>query len=202
MRDYVDDLVAVVARVTAELDTVPFVAGHSMGGAVVQGLLSRPHHPRIAGAALLASIPPSGLLSVTPKIAKHSPGAFLLSNLTLDLGRLVRTQEQVRALFFRPSTPEHIVAAATARLQSESYRAFLLNMLRLERPKPHAVNVPVLVLGATEDAIFTPAMVAATAAAWGATPVMFDDIGHDVMLDVGWERIADELAHWVLQNSG
>ena len=48
MRDYVDDLVAVVAQVTAELNTVPFVAGHSMGGAVVQGLLSRPHHPRIS----------------------------------------------------------------------------------------------------------------------------------------------------------
>jgi len=75
-------------------------------------------------------------------------------------------------------------------------------MLGLERPKPHSVDVPALVMGATEDAIFTPAMVAATAEAWGAIPVMFDEIGHDVMLDVGWERVADRLADWVLKSSG
>jgi pimeloyl-ACP methyl ester carboxylesterase len=151
---------------------------------------------------MLASIPPRGLRGVTPRIAKYSPGAFALSNLTLDLGRLVRTTEQVRALFFRPSTPDCIVEAATARVQPESFRAFVLNMLGLERPKPHSTDVPVWVMGATDDAIFTPAMVAATAEAWRATPVIFDEIGHDVMLDVGWERVADGLADWVLQSTG
>jgi alpha-beta hydrolase superfamily lysophospholipase len=202
MRDYVDDLSEVVTGVNAESGVAPFVAGHSMGGAVVQGFLSRPHPPRIAGAALLASIPPRGLLGVTPRMVKHSPGAFVLSNLTLDLGRLVRTTEQVRALFFRPSTPDYIVEATAARVQSESFRGFLLNMLGLERPKPHCVDVPLWVMGATEDAIFTPAMVAATAKAWDAAPVMFDEIGHDVMLDVGWERVADGLADWVLKSTG
>jgi pimeloyl-ACP methyl ester carboxylesterase len=202
MRDYVDDLSEVVTRVNAESGVAPFVAGHSMGGAVVQGFLSRPHPPRVPWAALLASIPPRGLRGSTPRIAKYSPSAFALSNLTLDLGRLVRTTKQVRALFFRPSTPDHIVEATTARVQSESFRAFVLNMLGLERPKPHSVDVPVLVMGATEDAIFTPAMVAATAEAWGASPVMFDDIGHDVMLDVGWERVANGLADWVLESNG
>jgi len=133
MRDFVDDVSEVVTRISAESGAAPFVAGHSMGGAVVQGFLSRPHPPSIAGAALLASIPPRGLLGVTPRIAKYSPGAFVLSNLTLDLGRLVRTTEQVRALFFRPSTPDYIVEATAARVQSESFRAFVLNMLGLER---------------------------------------------------------------------
>ncbi|MBC2637912.1 MULTISPECIES: alpha/beta hydrolase [unclassified Rhodococcus (in: high G+C Gram-positive bacteria)] len=201
MRDYVDDVVDIVARVTHEFGTIPFVAGHSMGGGVVQGLLSRPHPPRIAGAALLASMPPTGIRRLVLDIAKHTPGAFLLSNLTLDTGRLVRTPEQVRAHFFLPSTPDHIVEATTARLQPESLRAFVMDLLGLDRPKPQAVDMPMLVLGATEDAVFSPAMVAATAEAWGATPVMFDAIGHDVMLDTGWERIADELADWILQNA-
>ncbi len=87
-------------------------------------------------------------------------------------------------------------------MQPESFRAFVLNMLGLERPKPHSADVPLWVMGATDDAIFTPAMVAATAEAWRATPVMFDEIGHDVMLDVGWERVADGLAAWVLQSTG
>lgn len=200
MRDYVDDVSEVVAGVTAETGATPFVAGHSMGGAVVQGLLSRPHSPKVAGAALLASIPPGGLIGATPRIAKRSPRAFMMSNLTLDLGRLVRTTPQVRGHFFRPNTPDDVVEKTAMRMQSESFRAFVLNLTGLEKPVPRPLDIPLWVMGATEDAIFTPAMVEATATAWGTTPVMFDAIGHDVMLDLGWERVADALADWVLAN--
>jgi pimeloyl-ACP methyl ester carboxylesterase len=193
MRDYVDDVAEVVSRVNA----APFVAGHSMGGGVVQGLLSRADRPRIAGAALLASMPPRGVVGITLQIARTTPGEFLKANLKTDLGRFVRTPKQVRELFFLPSTPEEIVAATTRRVQSESYRAFL-DMLVLDRPKPRRVDDPVLVVGAVADPIFGPKDVAATAAAWGTEAVMLDGIGHDVMLDAGWERTADLLADWVL----
>lgn len=195
MRDYADDVAAVVA----ELDR-PFVAGHSMGGGVVQGFLERTDRPAIAGAALLASMPPHGVIGVTTQVAVHSPGTFLAANATMNLGRLARTPDQVRALFFRPESSDAVVAATTSRVQSESYLAFL-DMLVLDRPKPRAIDEPVLVLGAAEDAIFTPADVAATAKAWGTSPVMVSGIGHDVMLDEGWEQVADQLSDWVVSNS-
>lgn len=199
MRDYADDLAAVVDAATASTTTPVHVAGHSMGGGVVQMLLARPDRPPVASAALLASMPPAGVWRVTRDIALHRTRDFLAANAALDLGRLVGEDADVRAMFFTASTPDDVVRRTAARLQSESYLGFL-DMLALDRPRPRPGRERVLVVAAGEDPIFGAADVTATARSWHAPLVTVEGIGHDLMLDSGWEQVADLLADWVLRD--
>ncbi len=183
--DYADALAAEVASLNAP----PVLIAHSMGGAVVQRLLTRRPTLRLAGVALLASVPPSGVLRTTGAIARRHPGAFAAANATLDLGRLVADPDRACDLFFSHGFDGDDLLRHCARLQSESYRAFL-GMLALPRlVKPRDVGVPVLVLGARDDRIFTVAEVERTAIAWRADRVeVLDDLAHDVMLDTNHEK--------------
>ncbi|WP_082605749.1 alpha/beta hydrolase [Nocardioides sp. Root190] len=197
MRHYTDDLTAVIDAVVATADTAVHVAGHSMGGGVVQMFLARPDRPEVASAALLASMPPAGVWRVTRDMALHRTRDFLAANARLDLGHLVREEEDVRAMFFTAATPGDVVRRTTQRLQSESYLGFL-DMLALDRPRPRPGRERVLVIAAGKDPIFSAADATATARAWHAPLSTIEDIGHDLMLDTGWEQVADQLADWML----
>jgi pimeloyl-ACP methyl ester carboxylesterase len=188
IRDYVDD----VASVAEGLDTPPVLIGHSMGGLVVQMYLE--DHDA-AGGVLLASDPVRGVLGTTLRTARRHPLPFLKANLTWNLYPIVGTPELARDAFFTDAMPDEQVAAYHRRLQAESYLGYLDMMFRL--PKPDRVEAPVMVMGARKDAIFTPAEIAATAAAYGTEPVMFDDMGHDMMLEPGWEQVADSIVEWL-----
>lgn len=192
LRDYGDDVVAVLA----DLRRPAVLVGHSMGGGVVQRVLCRSDRPPVAGAALLASVPPSGALRTTLTVAREDPAAFALANLTLDLGRLVVTREQVRRLFLSADADPALVDGLHDRVQSESYRAFL-DMLRPHRPARRPSDVPMLVMGGETDRIFTVAEVEATAAAWGTTAHILTDLAHDVMLDTRWRDAAAHLRGWL-----
>ncbi len=182
--DYVVD----VARVAASLGAPPVLVGHSMGGLVVQRYLEDHAAP---AAALLASVPVNGVLGATLRVARRHPGRFLAVNARLSLWPLVSTPARAREMLFSDSLADADVARHQVRLQDESYRAYVDMLIR--RPRPGRVDTPVLVLGAADDQLFSPAEVAATAAAYGVEPVILDDLAHDVMLDTNWEQAAAAL---------
>jgi pimeloyl-ACP methyl ester carboxylesterase len=53
--------------------------------------------------------------------------------------------------------------------------------------RPASINTPMLVLGAERDAIFTIDDVRRTAHAYGVEAEIFPAMGHDMMLDEGWQ---------------
>ena len=64
-------------------------------------------------------------------------------------------------------------------------------------PRPGRVRVPVRVLGAADDGIFTPGEVARTARAYGTTATIYPHMGHNMMLEQGWERVAGDIVAWL-----
>jgi len=188
--DYVDDVKAAAAL----LDSEPILVGHSMGGFVVQKLLESHHAP--AG-VLMASAPPQGTFRASLRIIARHPWAGLLKpstiGTTLDV---VGTPVLVRDHLFCSHTPEDIVVDCAARLQPESGRA-MREMSFGDLPQPELISTPMLVLGAADDRALTQEEVRATARAHGTDAQFFSDMGHDMMLEPGWQAVAERMIQWL-----
>jgi pimeloyl-ACP methyl ester carboxylesterase len=172
------------------------LVGHSLGGLVVQRYLE--HGPAL-GAVLLASVPPGGMLLPAARLAARHPMAMLQANLSLRLRPLVATPALARELFFSPDTPQELVDDTFARLQDESWPAFVDTVVVW--PRPRRVRVPVLVIEAEHDGFFTAAEMRRTAAAYRTQAEIVPGIGHNLMLDQGWPQVADRIDTWVRETA-
>ncbi len=183
--DYLEDIHAVVES----LPTPPVLVGHSMGGYLTQRYLE--DHDLPAG-VLVASAPPRGVIGATVAIARSMTWPFVKANLSMSLYPLVADVEDSHHHFFSEAMPRSEVERYHARLQDESYRAFL-DMLILRLPRPRAVTTPMHVIGGAGDTIFSVDEVRATADAYGTEALIIDGVAHDMMLDAGWEAVAEAI---------
>jgi pimeloyl-ACP methyl ester carboxylesterase len=188
VRDYIQDLEQAVAT----FERPPLLVGHSLGGLVVQKYLERNPGP---GAVLMATVPPGGSIKAVWRLFRHHPLAFLKATISMSLRPFISRPEQVLELFFTPSRPRAVAERLMESLQDESYLAFIDTIL-FELPRPRRVRAPVLVLGAERDGIITVREVEKTARAYGTQAEIFAGIGHDMMLDDGWQAVADRVDVW------
>ena len=187
--DYVADLEQVVET----LGQPPILVGHSMGGYVVQKYLET---HAVAAGVLLASVPVSGLSGFVLRSLRRHPWAFLKTQLTMNPWHLVATPALAQDAFFSANLPAEEVERHFTRLQPESFRV-VYETLFLNLPRPQQVTTPMLVLAAANDTIFSVAEEQATARAYGTDAVVFPDMAHDMMLERGWETVADRILAWL-----
>jgi pimeloyl-ACP methyl ester carboxylesterase len=188
-----DDYAADVEKVAATLGSPPVMIGHSMGAAVVERLIAtRP----VRAAALLAPLPPSGLLPMAARLATERPD-YLMQMAMLDPSRLTaHVLETLRPFYFDDVEPS-ILYEATRHLGVESPRALLDLSLRLHWQLPERGVTPVLVLGVAGDRICTPEDVHATARHHGVDAVVLPGLAHMMMLERRWEEPARVLLRWL-----
>jgi alpha-beta hydrolase superfamily lysophospholipase len=195
--DYVADVRQVVEFINQQAGTEPVLVGHSMGGYIVQKYLEKYTAP---AAILMAALPPHGAVpSATRAFVRH-PGAMLKATLQLRLLPVVGTPELTQAHFFSKDMPREKVLNYHNRMQDESFRVIFFDSSMLNLPKPKLIkgkNVPMLVLGAANDTIFRVGEIEGTARAYDAQVEIFPDMAHDMMLEAGWQKVADHMIGWL-----
>ena len=189
--DYVED----VARVVDQLPEKPVMIGHSMGGLVVQKYLEEHTAP---AAVLLASVPVKGVFRTTLRIALRHPLAFLKANLTWSLYPIIGKPKLTREAFFSEDILPDTLDEYFSLIQDESYLAFL-DMMLFKLPNPEKVSTDLLITGAENDRIFLPEEIQATAAAYDKKPEIFKGMAHDMMLEDGWQTVADRILTWLVE---
>lgn len=188
LSDFAEDLRAVVRT----LGTSPVLIGHSLGGFVIAKYLER-YDAR--GAVLAASAPPRGSWGTLARALRQHPGVMLRTLLSGRLGPDFSTPELARSWFFSPDMPDEVVVRYAMRLQQESDRALIDCLFR--GPVRVRRVVPMLVLAAEHDFVFSARATAATARVYGAEWQLIPNLAHDVMLDTRWRAAADAVRLWL-----
>lgn len=180
LRHYVHD----VLQVITELPEPPVLVGHSMGGLVVQHVLAR--YPAAAG-VLIAPMPATAAPRVLGALLRHRP----LDALGTLVGRPARFGAE---LLFGPRVDPADAAAHEARLGDES----LLAELQVVGPGRRRMSrAPVLVLGGGADRLLAPVDAVRIARHYGTRARLFPAMGHDLMLDAGWEAPLGVMLDWL-----
>ncbi|WP_179958182.1 alpha/beta hydrolase [Chitinimonas arctica] len=191
--DYACDVDVAVRRIEASTGLSPILIGHSMGGFVLQQY-ARDH--RVAGLALLATVPPEGLIGSMLHLVWRHPQLMWELNL-LQQGGMPPHMDKLRELLFSPALPDSLLLQYAARFQHESDRALIdMSLLQFDQ-RPPLGQPPALVLGCEDDKLMPSHLSHSAARALGVRAQMLGGVGHLLMLDAGWQIAADALALWL-----
>ncbi len=195
LADYAADLEEDVRA----LGQAPILVGHSMGGLLAQQLAAR--LPAAALVLLAPSapwgVPPTTLFEIGAAQALHlNPGYW---NRVLEPNRDAALTHSLNML------PRHMRDEVYERLVPESGRATFeilnwgLDLNHASGIAAEKITAPLLFLTGSEDRINPPSTVARIAALYGdqATNEVLDGMGHWLIGEPGWERLAERALGWL-----
>jgi pimeloyl-ACP methyl ester carboxylesterase len=192
LEDYVDDVKTIIDN----LDTEPILIGHSLGCTIIQHLCGQQQFP---AAILLAPVPKAAAFKkIFLKQVLAHPLIALNSIIRRNMSPWVTSRVSPR-LFFSDRMSATDAADYTARMQGESFRLFMLDLLR-DVPHP-MTGTPMLVVAAQDDHFIALKMQERVAADLHADFLVVGSSGHDIMLDVASYQAAEEVIGWLKANN-
>jgi non-heme chloroperoxidase len=191
--DYVEDVDQAIDKIKAETGRLPVLVGHSMGGFLA---LQVARHRSVAGLALLATVPPEGLIGSALHLFWQHPRLLWELNVVHHGDKPPRLAK-LRELLFSSDLPDADLLTYASRFAPESDRALLDMTLPQFDLRPPLGHPPALVL-ATRDDVLMPAYLSQSAAHFlGVKADLIEGVGHLMMLDAQWHRAADAVLAWL-----
>jgi pimeloyl-ACP methyl ester carboxylesterase len=185
----ISDYVADTLKVIDALGEAPVVIGHSLGGLIAQKIAEL---GKCRAAVLLAPAPAAmltaqavalpSLLAMFPKILAGRP-------LLPPAGTCARI-----VLNRMPPEARRQIHAGLVHESGKVYREMVFGSYRIDAAK---VRCAMLVMGAREDRIVSPSLVAWTAKRYGAELKIYDGHAHLFLTEPGWERIVADAGDWL-----
>jgi pimeloyl-ACP methyl ester carboxylesterase len=187
--DYVEDVRSVISRLPAD----PVLVGHSMGGFIVQKYLESASAP---AAVLMSSAPPRTWFMRSMWAGRRHPWLAVKSTVTRNALALYPEPAMVREGLFSPRTPEPVVQECFERIQRESFRALTTDMGFRDLIRTRLVTTPLLVLEG-EQVSWGRHVARDIARTYRTEAEYFTDMGHNMMLEPGWQAVAERIDSWL-----
>ena len=146
-------------------------------------------------AILLAPSPALGMFIEGFHLFLKRPLLFARLLLTLNVRTVYSTPALAREMLFSADMEMEKVEKYAGLFGEESFRAALDMMFSL--PKPARVKSPLLVLGGANDVVVRPRAIEQTGRAYQASFKIFPNMAHDMMLEDGWEAVAQYILEWL-----
>jgi pimeloyl-ACP methyl ester carboxylesterase len=138
---------------------------------------------------------PQGLRRWAFRSIRRHPWTFLRATIVGSPEDVFNTPALAREFCFTARTPDAIVSSCAARLESESTGVTRDLMKRL--PDAGLVKAPMLVLGAQDDGMRIDGDALAVAQTYQTEVEIFPDMGHVMMLEPGWQAVAERIVGWL-----
>jgi hypothetical protein len=190
LNEYADAVVQMVAG----YHPTPILVGHSLGALLIQMRLRELNPPAVV---LLAPTDPTGFRWSAWNHFRRDPGLFLRVHRQRAPLLAIPTPEACRERFFSDDTPDRVVDRCFGQLEEESYRVCLELLLRPKVVWRAHTDTPVLVLGAGQDRSVPRRVTERVARVYGVQAEFFEETGHDLMLEPGWQRVAERIVAWL-----
>jgi pimeloyl-ACP methyl ester carboxylesterase len=109
---------------------------------------------------------------------------------------IVKSERMYRRLFLY-NAPASVSKEGFAKAGPESSVALMAMGIPLVWLRPKRVTSPVLLLASGHDYFFPERCEKKTARAYQADFIRYGDMGHNLMVEKGWEKVAGDILSWL-----
>lgn len=189
-----DDYVADVKFALEEIGRPVIVVGHSMGSRVLERFLE---NGSAAAAIFLSPVPTTGTAGSAMQLLRRFPDFLQNLNAAVNGKTSAKIGEMMTKIYFSPQVSADEALRFLPMLGPESQQAVTEMALPEIRFNIRRSQLPVLVIGGTDDAVFPASMLHFLANSWRAEVYRAAGAGHMLMLDPQWETIAGHMLAWM-----